>query len=564
MSGASVSVPGILHVGGSDDQERVVLHLGPAAGWVAAKGIRTWSREIAIVVKAELSDAVCRELGVVLPERRPEAATLANARRAAQASPLVAAESSIAEALMARGVRVHTIGSDRITGGFYYFAEGGTREAVRVQGNIVEMVAPALNPSADNTVVEACLDGVIDRVLAELTDGVLSEAQIELAAALPALGESAADAAAKLQTLEGFLTLAAKRASRYEDGARAVVEALGRAARQGDVAAQVPLFGEAHRVVQPELEIEYAEGKSGIRRALKLPERSRWLVAGLRESMLPPAAASRAEEEKAAAQKAAAEKAAAEKASAEKAAAQKAAAEKAAAQKAAAEKAAAEKLAAEKAAAEKAASQKAAAEKAAAQKKTAEKLAAEKAAAAKAAAEKAAAEKAAAEKVAAERAAAEKAAAEKVAAERAAAEKAAAEKVAAERAAAEKAAAEKAAAEPAAAEKAAAEKAVGERAAARKAAAAQAAEERLAAGKAAAAQAATLTASVRTDEGVDEGAANAAKPVESEPPAAAAQTDGKSKGPLAKPSKPTSPLVWLVLLLVAVACTYYMAFMRRH
>jgi hypothetical protein len=540
MSGATVSVPGVLHVGVSGEQERAVLHVGPAAGWVAAKGIRTWSREISVVAKADVSDALCRELGVVLPERRPEIAALENARRAAQASPLVAAESSIAEALTARGVRVHTIGSDRITGGFYYFAEGGTREAVRVQGNIVEMVAPALSPSADNAVVEACLDGVIDRVLAELTGGSLSEAQIELAAALPALGESGADATAKLQTLEGFLTLAATRASRYEDRARAVVEALGLAARRGDVAAQVPLFGEAHRVVQPELEIEYAEGKAGTRRALRLPERSRWLVAGLQLETAPAVAASKADGEKAA-DKAAAQRVAAEKAAAEKPAAERAAADKAAAQKAAAEKAAAQK-AAEKAAAEKAAAQKAAAEKAAAEKAAAQKAAAEKAAAEKASAQKAAAEKAAAQKAAAEKVAAEKAAAKKAADEKAAAEKAAAERAAAEKAAADNAAAEKAAAEKAAAEKAEAEKIAAEQAAAEKAAAAQAEAQERAAAKAK--------------------PGKAAAPVAKRPQA---EVSGEGKAALAKaPSKPISSWIWLVLLLAAVACTYYATFVRRH
>src|ERR1019366_10339274 len=156
-------------------------------------------------------------------------------------------------------------GSDRITGGFYYFAKGGTGDPVRVQGNLVEMVAPALATTADNAAVEACLDGVIARLLAELSKGVLSEAQIELAATLPALGEPASEADAKLQTLEGFLALTESRASKYEERARAVVEALGQATRRGEDSILVPLFGDARRVLQPELEVEYAEGESGAR-----------------------------------------------------------------------------------------------------------------------------------------------------------------------------------------------------------------------------------------------------------------------------------------------------------
>jgi hypothetical protein len=413
---------------GTSEQGLAVLHVGSSVGWVALKGVSTWSREISVVVKAEVSEAFCRELGITLPESQPEAARLPNARRAALASTLVAVEPVLVDKLVARGVRVHTVGSDRITGGFYYFAKGGTGGAVRVQGNLVEMVAPALASSADNATLEATMDGLIGRILGELSEGVLSEAAIELAGELPALGELESDAAAKLQTLEGLLVLTGTRASRYEERARAVVDTVGQAGRQGKDSVSVPLFGDAIRVVQPELQVEYADGDSGAQRKLTLPERSRWFVAGLQtETMPPPEVVPNAEE------------VAAERAAAEKAAAEKAAAQKAAAEKAAAEKAAAEKAAAEKAAAERAAAQKAAAEKAAAEKAAAEKAAAEKAAAAKAAAEKAAAEKAAAEKVAAEKVAAEKAAREKSAGEKVAAEKAAAKKTTPEKAVAEKA-----------------------------------------------------------------------------------------------------------------------------
>ena len=349
-------------------------------------------------------------------------------------------------------MRVHTIGSDRITGGFYYLAKGGKGEAVRLQGNLVEMVASTMPASADNAAIEANLDGVIPRVLAERSGGTLSEEQIELAATLPALGEPDDEAAVKLQTLEGFLVLTTTRASKYADRARAALEALDQATRGGEHGLTVPLFGEARHIAQAELEIEYAEGESGERRRLKLPERSRWFVAGvMTETMPPPAVAPKAAEDTATAEKAAADRAAAEKAAAEKAAAEKAAAEKAAAEKAVAEKAAAEKAAVEKAAADKAAAEKVAAEKAAA---------VEKAAADKAAAERAALEKAAADKAAAERAALEKAAAEKAAAERALVERAAAATAAIEKAEADRLAAEKLAVESALAlEKAAAKKA---------------------------------------------------------------------------------------------------------
>ena len=540
MSGASLGVPGVLYVGTSGEQELAVLHVGPAVGWVALKGIHTWSREISVVLKADVTEAIGRELGVTLPERQPEAAGLQNALRAAQASSLVAVDSSLVDKLVAHGVRVHTIGSDRITGGFYYLAKGGKGEAVRLQGNLVEMVASTMAASADNAAIEANLDGVIARVLAELSGGTLSEAQIELAATLPALGEPAADAAVKLQTLEGFLVLTTTRASKYADRAHAALEALDQATRGGEHGLTVPLFGDARRVTQPELEIEYAEGESGERRRLKLPERSRWFVAGvMTETMPPPAVAPKAAEDTATAEKAAAEKAAAEKAAAEKAAAERAAAEKAAAEKAVADKAAAEKAAVEKAAADKAAAEKVAAEKAAA---------VEKAAADKAAAERAALEKAAADKAAAATAALEKAVAEKAAAERALVERAAAAMAAIEKAEADRLAAEKLVVETALAlEKAAAKKAEAQ-AAAQKAAQEKKAGDQAAAEKAAAKKKRASAAGERAKEQA----------------AARTKADERKPAPAKTDTKPTPLWVWLLVLFVVAGGGYYFLLVRGH
>ncbi len=525
MSGASLGVPGVLYVGTSGEQELAVLHVGPGVGWVALKGLHTWSREVSVAIKADLGEALCRELGVTLPEKHPEIARLPHAYRAALASTLVAIDSSLVDKVVASGVCVHTVGSDRITGGFYYFAKGGTGEAVRLQGNLVEMVASTMAASADNAAVEAALDGVIARVLAELSDGVLSEAQIELAATLPALGEPEAEAAVKLQTLEGFLVLTMARAARYEDRARSAVEAIEQAEAQGAHRSNVPLFGDAHRVVQPALEIEYAEGESGARQRRTLREQSRWFVAGLVTETLPPPAVAPVVADTAAAEKAAADRAAAERVAAEKKAAEQAAA------RVAAEKAAAERAAAERAA-----------ERAAAEKKAAEQ------AAARVAWEKAAAEKAAAEKVAAEKAAAEKLAAEIAAAERAIVEKAAAEKAARERAEADRVAAERLAAETALAlEKAAAKKA-----------GAQAADKKAAAEKKAAEQAAAERAAAKKKR------ASAAGERAKEQAAARTKSDVRKVEPAKTDSKPTPMWVWLVVLFAAVGGAYYFAFVRGH
>jgi hypothetical protein len=488
MSDATLTIPGLIFVGAeSTGKDNAVVHLGSAVGWTIPRGVHTWSRELSVVMKEDLKPELLRELGVVLPEDQGDPEVVPRARRAAQACKVVAVEGDLADRVLAKGLRVHTVGFDRVSNGFFYFAAGGG-EPRRVQGELIEIISPSLDAAGSREDLDARLDGLIDRLLAQLSDGMLSEAQLELAEALPALGPKGAAAGDKLQTLEGWLILSATRSSKFEVDAKQLAETLRGAARRDTDVVEVPLFGQARRVKQPDLEVEVIDGDAGKRSRITLPARTRWFVSGGPTSVAPKAAAAtpsskpealrqpaarsadaapqaRANE---AAARAATEKAAAERAASERAAQERAAAEKAAAAKAAAEKAAAAKAAAEKAAAEKAAAEKAATERAAAEKAAAERAAAERAAAERAAADKAAAERAAADKAAAERAASEKAAAERAAAERAATEKAAESKRAAERVAAEKAAVQRVAAESVAAERSAAEKRVSRSGAPRK------------------------------------------------------------------------------------------------
>jgi hypothetical protein len=433
-------------------------------------GIAQWSREVSVVARADVSESLCHDLRLLLPENRVLAIKYPRTHRAAKASPLLAVSAEVGRALVERGSRVYTIGFDRITGGLYLFAEGGDKDPLSLQGDLFQAIAPSLETGDSHQDIDACLDGLMDRLLFEKSDGILSEVAVELAEALPRLAPAGAEMI-ELDAFESYLESNEPSRAKFEAAAKDMVSSLGKAALRGQEKVSIPLFGEALRDNQPVIALQMNAG-NGKTTFLQLPLRERWLVRGdVCEDVGVPA------EKKAADERVAAEKAAAEKAAAEKAAAEKAAAERAAAEKAAAERAAAEKRAAEKKAAEQRA-EKRAAEKKAAEERAAEKRAAEK----KAADERAAAEKRAAEKKAAEeKAAAEKRAAEKKAAEeRAAAEKRAAVKKAAEElAAAEKRAVEKRAAEKHTAEKKAAE----DRAAAKKRAAEKKAVEENAAAK---------------------------------------------------------------------------------
>jgi hypothetical protein len=454
MSEATLTIPGLIFVGAEGaGKDAAVVHLGAAVGWTIPRGVHTWSRELSVVLKEALTPELRRELGVALPEEQGDPELVPRARRAAQACKVVAVERPLSDQLPAKGVRVHTVGFDRVSNGFFYFATGGG-EPKRVQGELIEIIAPSLGAGSRED-LEAGLDGLIDRLLAQLSDGTLSEAQLELAEALPPLGPKSAQAGDKLQTLEGWLILSSTRSAKFEADAKRLAETLRSAARRETDVVEVPLFGQARRVMQPDLEVEVIEGEAGKRSRLTLPARTRWFVSGGPSASMQPAAqkvaaaavASRPEpsprqpavradgpppSSQARANEAAA-RAAADRAAAEKAAAERAAEAQRAAERAAAEKAAAERAAAERAAAERAAADRAAAEKAAAERAAAERVAAEKAAAERAAHERVEAQRVAAEKAAAERAAAERAAAESAAAQRVAAQSVATERIAAKR-----------------------------------------------------------------------------------------------------------------------------------
>jgi hypothetical protein len=429
MTDVTLTIPGLVFIGAEGaGKDAAVVQIGSAVGWTIPKGVHTWSRELSVVVKEDITPDLQKELGVVLPEQQGDPEFVPRARKAAQASKLVAVEQPLSDKLLAKGLRVHTVGFDRVSNGFFYFASGGSGGPKRMQGELIEIISPSLKGEGTREELEARLDGLIDRLIGVLSDGLLTEVQLELAEALPVLGPKSDEAGDKLQTLEGWLILSASRSAKFEADARRLTEALRTATRRETDVVGVPVFGEARRVVQPELEVEITEGEAGKRSRLTLPARTRWLVTNARSPSSPVATAAapapvakpaaRATPDQPAAGQAVASHADGERAAAERAAADRAVAERAAAERAATERAAAERAAAERAAAERAAADRAAAQRAMAE---AERLAdiqradAERAAVSeRAALERAAAEKAAAERRAAKRMAADQAAISRV------------------------------------------------------------------------------------------------------------------------------------------------------
>jgi len=277
----TLAVPGVVHVGKTDTPEGGVVSIGQAAGYIAPQGIREWSHELSVIARKDLTDTLREQLGVTLPEHRIAKSRHPLAYRAAETSPLLAVISEIAPQLVEKGVRVHTIGFDRVTGGFMYFAEGGTEEPVRIHGDLLEMLEPALAGGSSNEDIERYLERFVDRLLQHFSKGVLTELGVELANALPRLATDARGLqGVDLDAFEAEAGANAEKSKQHEEGGKKLADAL--AAANGSGSVKVPLFGEAKGSTQPAMEIVVAGSP------MTLPARTVWTVSGtIREEAKP-------------------------------------------------------------------------------------------------------------------------------------------------------------------------------------------------------------------------------------------------------------------------------------
>jgi hypothetical protein len=183
--------------------------------------------------------------------------------------------SNLVEAARKEGVRVHTVGVDRVSADFYYFADGGAAESVRVQGNLVEMLADHVDSTTTNAEIEALQASLINRLLSALSDGIVSELEVELADAMPRLSRDGTGlVGTDLERFEAQAAALAAGSTRFEAAARKLAEALATATHAGQTRARVPLYGEAQREKMPPLEVRVGD------RPLRLPECFLWTVSG--------------------------------------------------------------------------------------------------------------------------------------------------------------------------------------------------------------------------------------------------------------------------------------------
>jgi len=270
----TLAVPGVIHVA-PDTRGGQVVQLGVAAGWITPPGISQWSQELSLVARADVTPALRDELALTMPEDGIAPRRHPLAHKAAESLPFMGVTSEAVPKLLEKGIRVHTVGFDRVSSGFFYFAEGGKAEAIKVQGDLLEMMAPQLEKGeGTNAEIESHLDRFIDRVLLQLSGGQLDELRVELANALPRLSTDARGLrGVDLDAFEAEAAANAERGKKHEGGARKLAAAL-EAAKDTSSPVKVPLFGEAKPRAQAPIAVMLAGS------ATTLPGRSLWTVTG--------------------------------------------------------------------------------------------------------------------------------------------------------------------------------------------------------------------------------------------------------------------------------------------
>jgi hypothetical protein len=282
----TLAVPGLLSVS-IEPSGRKLVRVGPTSGWMPPAGIGGWERELSFMAREDMTADLARLLHATLPLEQVARARFPMAFKAIEASPFLAVAGNLVEAARKQGVCVHTVGVDRVSGDFFYFVEGGAREPVSVQGNLVEMLAPSLTASSSNADIESMLEGLIDRMLTSLSGGAVTELGVELAAALPRLSRDGTGLeGTDIEAFDAQARALADRSAAHLDAAQVLARTLAAADRANDRVAQAPVFGEALVDVEPALEL-LVGGKP-----LRLPSRRRWFATGVvrREVEAPKAA----------------------------------------------------------------------------------------------------------------------------------------------------------------------------------------------------------------------------------------------------------------------------------
>jgi hypothetical protein len=239
---------------------------------MSPEGILKWSREVSVVPREALTEDARRKTGAVMPEEQLPPARLPLTFEAAKKAPIIAVAPKLVPKLVDAGVRVHTVGLDRLTSSFFYIAEGGGEEGVQVTGDLVQAVAEMLGDRADNAAIERTMDGIADRLLRALSRDRITELGVELAASLPRLasdgsGTQGLDLEAFERDLKALVGASEKYSRMLQDAANKIAGASGDRV-------DVPLYTEARKVSHGAFDLTVGDHK------ISLPAYERWVMSG--------------------------------------------------------------------------------------------------------------------------------------------------------------------------------------------------------------------------------------------------------------------------------------------
>ncbi|MBM4359145.1 MAG: hypothetical protein FJ096_13650 [Deltaproteobacteria bacterium] len=255
-----------------------------------------------LVERAKLDDTLVREFALVLPERLLDRDVQPFAHRWLAELPLVC----FSGVKWDRIVRDERLGAYRVAiverdARVFFELEvaGGKRRSLSLSVEVAALEAAARASEAPDMRSTIRETSIVDRLLREFTRGVLDEASVLAAFQAASLLEpgygyrGALDGSPATieqvqygaRALEAAFAAIEPRALTQRELAEAILESLVAPVLEGAPPPRVPTFGEAMRIVVPELRVSLASVGGSLREGseapdeLVLPEVERWFVA---------------------------------------------------------------------------------------------------------------------------------------------------------------------------------------------------------------------------------------------------------------------------------------------
>ncbi len=273
--------------------------LGPCGH---AASLLEWRHRAWIVRRDDLDDEMVEQHAIILPETLLDPDEQPHARRWLESQPLVCVSGAKVTRLLDAGLRLYTVsyGADE-DGVLEVRAEGGERASWSFIAPFDGLLPDALRPDGDAVSQlwqseRREVRSFVDRLLSEVSRGILREEAVVNALQSRTLvepgygyrgathGAAAAvdEVSQRVRALDALFGQVFNRARKHRGEARELANALRKAPPDQKTLDEIPVYGNARRVMLDELVIPLEEDvyeRAGeIRTELVLPEEARWEV----------------------------------------------------------------------------------------------------------------------------------------------------------------------------------------------------------------------------------------------------------------------------------------------